>query len=549
MPTPSKTQSPAPSLPTPPSPVSRVADLLTRMTLEQKVGQLMVIGFDGTTLTPELRDMLERYHVGGVILYDRNIESPQQLAQLNNAAQQAAQQSGHVGLFVSIDQEGGIVTRLKTDKGFTEFPGAMALAATGDAANVRRVAQTMALEMRAVGINADFAPDLDVNNNPANPVIGSRSFGSDPQRVAQFGVAFVAGLQSAGVLAFGKHFPGHGDTSVDSHVALPSVPHERARLDAVEFVPFRAAMQAGVAGIMSAHLTFPAIDPTPALAATLSPKVLTDLLRGELQYDGLLVTDSLMMGALAQSGYPPPQAAATSLKAGADILLFNSGYELHRQAHRLMVDWVQRGVIPQARLDEAVRRVLLAKARYAILDAPSVDASAASSRVGTPENQSLSRNVAAQSVTLLRDDAHWLPLASDAKLFVVETASNLGLGKALGATTMTLSAPLRASDITTIVERGKEGRTIIVASSDAAKNPAQASLINALLSAKVRTVVVAMRSPYDLMAFASAPTYLTTYGSQPSSVEALVDVLMGKANAQGRLPVELPGLYKIGDGM
>nr|MBP7355585.1 beta-N-acetylhexosaminidase [Longilinea sp.] len=262
------------------------------LSLEEKIGQVMIIGFDGTTLTPELKAMITEYHVGGVILFARNVESPEQVARLCNDLQQAATESGHPGLLIAIDQEGGRVARLTEAKGFTEFPGAMAIGATGSPDNARQVAAAMAAEMRAVGINVDFAPDLDVNNNPQNPVIGVRSYGSEPQQVAAFGTAAIEGLQAGGVLAFGKHFPGHGDTGTDSHVALPQVAHPLERLETVEFVPFEAAIRANVAGIMSAHVTFPAIDATPGTPANVSSKVLTDLLRQEMQFTGLVVTDS-----------------------------------------------------------------------------------------------------------------------------------------------------------------------------------------------------------------------------------------------------------------
>src|SRR5215208_4740879 len=249
------------------------------LTLEQKIGQLMIIGFDGTEANSDLLEMISEYHVGGVILFARNVQSPRQVAGLTNKLQRTAIESGHPGLFIAIDQEGGRVTRLTEDKGFTEFPSAMALTATGNPQNAYGAAAAMAAEMRAVGINVDFAPDLDVNNNPAHPVIGIRSFSSDPAKVVEYGLAFAEGLQENGILAFGKHFPGHGDTGVDSHIDLPLVPYDRDRLDQVELVPFKAAIDADFAGIMSAHVTFPAIDSTPGLAATLSRPILTGLLR------------------------------------------------------------------------------------------------------------------------------------------------------------------------------------------------------------------------------------------------------------------------------
>ena len=342
--------------------------LLARMTLEQKAGQVMMFGFDGVALNAELRALIEQLHPGGVVLFARNVEAPRQLAQLNKDLQRTAKSNGSPGLIISIDQEGGRVVRLRKETGFTEFPSARAVGASRDpAGTARQIARAMAIEMKAAAINMDLAPVLDVNNNPTNPVINDRSFGADPALVAVCGVAFIEALQAESIMAVGKHFPGHGDTTVDSHIALPVVPHPRARLEQVEFVPFKAAMAAGVAGIMSAHVSFSAIDPTPNRAATLSSKVMTDLLRDEMQFAGIRMTDSLEMGALQTSGYPVPLTATTALQAGADMLLFNCGHALNRQAHAAIVDAVTRGKIPMTRLDEAVQRVLTAKERFRIL--------------------------------------------------------------------------------------------------------------------------------------------------------------------------------------
>lgn len=520
---------------------------LRKMDLEHKVGQIMVIGIEGTSLTLDMRHMIEHVHVGGIILFEENVDVPEKLAQLNADLQQVARQSHQPGLFICIDQEGGVVTRMRESKGYAEFPSQMAVAATGDIENARRIARAISAELRAVGINMNLTPDLDVNNNPDNPIIGTRSFGSDPLRVAEYGVAFIETMQSEGVMAVGKHFPGHGDTSVDSHVALPTVLHDRARLDAVELVPFTAAIRADVAGIMSAHITFPAIDPTPGLPATLSTQVLTGLLRDEMKYDGLVMTDSLVMGALKESGYPAPQAAVAALKAGADVLFFHGDYAQHRQAHQLIVEQVKLGKIPLARLDEAVRRVLAAKQRFGILTED--EGQKTNTQAGASEIKSVSRDVANQSITLLRDDARLIPLPAGAKLLVVETANGPGLGAALGATTVTVNAQPKASDMTTVLGMAKEGRTVIVATVDANKNRQQADLVNALLKEKIPTIVAAVRGPYDLLMMGDAPTYLASYGSNPPSIEALASVLMGKVKLRGRLPVELPGLYKTGEGI
>lgn len=344
--------------------------LLGAMSLEQKAGQVMCAGFDGSELTLQLRQLIEDLHLGGLVHFERNVASRPALARLSAGVQQAARQSGHPALLIAIDQEGGRVTRLRAAKGFTEFPSPLEVAAGGGPEAVRQVAAAMAVELLDVGINMNLAPVLDTcGSNPANPVINTRSFGSDPQLAAACGAAFVETLQGAGVMAVGKHFPGHGDTTTDSHVALPVVMHGRARLEAVEFVPFQAAMAAGVAGIMSAHVHFPAIEPTArdSVPATLSRRIMTGLLRDEMGYEGLLLTDSLEMGALATSGYPAPLAAAHALAAGADVLLFNTSADTLWEAHGTIVRWVQGGRLDPARLDEAVLRLLAAKQRFGLL--------------------------------------------------------------------------------------------------------------------------------------------------------------------------------------
>jgi beta-N-acetylhexosaminidase len=336
----------------------------------------------------------------------------------------------------------------------------------------------------------------------------------------------------------GKHFPGHGDTALDSHVALPTVPHGRARLQAVEFVPFLAAMRANVAGIMSAHITFPAIDPTPGLAGTLSARVLSDLLRREMRYDGLILTDELTMGALATSGYPAPRAAVAAFKAGADLLLFQTGYEMHREAHAALVQAVKSGEISAARLDESVGRILRAKERFRVLNPPPVEVEKAASRVGTDTNRRMSREVARQAITLLRDDAQLLPIKPGTKLLVVETLA-IGLGERMGTEGRAVEAQPTQDEIGLAANAAKEFDAIVVTTSDVARNPTQADLVAALRRANASTIVVATRSPYDRLYLKDAPTYLASYGTNPPMMDALADVLMGKFKPQGKLPVAL----------
>ena len=511
------------------------------MTTDQKVGQLMMIGFDGTTCDAELRHMVTDYHIGGVILFARNVESPEQVARLTNELQKIALESEHFGLFIAIDQEGGRVARLTEATGFTEFPSAMAIGATADPKNAYLMAASMAAEMRAVGINVDFAPDLDVNNNPVNPVIGTRSFSSDPAKVAKYGIAFARGLEENGVLAFGKHFPGHGDTGVDSHIDLPRVSHDRTRLDDVELFPFKAAIQAGFAGIMSAHVTFPVIDPAPGIAATLSRPVLTGLLRDELGYGGLIVTDSLEMGALAAHGYPPPIGAPLALAAGADLLLFNRDHSMQREAFANLLQTIEAGTVSQKQLDASVSRIVQAKAKFGILHpALIVEPANAGESTATAEHHALALELARKAITLMKDDALLLPLKPDERLLVIETAAAKGLGAMLDATTLEIKNDPDADAIVAAASMAAHGGKVIITTTEANLYPGQVELVKQLQEKTPNIIIVSVRTPYEISVLPDVPTVLAAYGGNVPALKAIADVLMGKAKASGVVPVNLP---------
>lgn len=513
---------------------------LAHMSLERKAGQLLAIGFDGTEVGPELTEMLARYAIGGLVLFARNVESPAQVAKLANTAQAVARQNGLPGLILAIDQEGGRVARLTEDTGFTEFPSAMALGASGNAQNAFLAARAIARELRAVGLNTDFAPVLDVNNNTTNPVIGTRSFGFDPRQVAEYGAAFLNGLQTEGILAFGKHFPGHGDTAQDSHFHLPVVTRDRQRLEAIELVPFRAAIRAGIGAIMSAHIHYPALDPD-GLPATLSPRVMTGLIRQELGFEGLLATDSLEMGALASAGYPAPLAAAMAIQAGADLLLFNRDHELHRQAHSTVVEWVREGKISRSRLDEAVRRVLETKQRFGMLDPAPVDPQSAPGLCGTVECRQLSRDMAEKAI-LYRQGAVHLPVHSGLVLAVHATITfpdkairlpgAAKLAQQLGFPMLAITEDPDDAETATILLNAQTAAcagNIIIATLFDAKyhHPAQLDMVKMLAAQDIPLVVVAMGSPFDLKAIPQNITALAAYGSDPPSLDALAERLGG----------------------
>ena len=326
------------------------------MTSREKIGQLFMVGFLGTTVTPELATFMREYKPGGVILFSRNLESVEQIVELTNDLQRCSPKSP---LLISIDQEGGRVSRLP--KGFTIFPPCELIGRCNSTELAYAAAATTAKELRAVGINMNMAPVLDVNSNPDNPVIGDRAFGSVSNVVGEMALVTAAGLQDNKVVACGKHFPGHGDTNADSHKELPVVEALRERLEVVEFPPFRRAAEAGIATMMTAHVLYKALD--ERLPATLSPDIITHLLREQMQYDGVVLTDDLEMHAIVDH-YGPGDAAVRALLAGCDVLLICKDRDREVAAFESVEQAVASGTIGTARLDQSVARIQRVKQRY-----------------------------------------------------------------------------------------------------------------------------------------------------------------------------------------
>lgn len=320
-------------------------------------GQLVFAGFAGPVVTPEIRAIAREYTLGGIVLFKRNVEEPAQVAEL---AYDIAQLQPDLPLWVAVDQEGGRVARMRAP--FTEWPPMLTLGRSGDPALAGRFARALAAELAAVGVTLDFAPVLDVLTNPSNPVIGDRALAEDAERVAELGTVVITALQDAGIAACGKHFPGHGDTSVDSHVELPLVEHPVEQLRAREFVPFRAAIAAGVASIMTGHVFMPALDET--VPATLSSRVVTGLLRRELGYDGLVFTDDLEMKAIS-AHHSVPGAAVQAVAAGCDaVLVCGTDHDVQAQAIEALIHAVEDETISRTRIDEALGHHRVARHRF-----------------------------------------------------------------------------------------------------------------------------------------------------------------------------------------
>jgi beta-N-acetylhexosaminidase len=532
------------------------------MTLEEKVGQLVMAGFDGLRPSARAMRLVQEHRVGGVIYFARNVAGVRQVAELSDALQQAAKEAGAPPLWISIDQEGGMVARL-TD-GVALIPGAMALAAGGSPEAAYRAARLCGEELRALGINLNFAPVLDVNNNPRNPVIGVRSFGEDPESVAAFGAATVRGLQDAGVAATAKHFPGHGDTEVDSHLDLPVVPHGRERMLAVELKPFMAAIEAGVDCIMSSHIYFPAFEKRK-LPVTLSPGVLTGLLRRELGFEGVIVTDCMEMHAISKH-YGTVEASVMAIEAGADAVLISHTYELQLGAIEAIVGAVRSGRLCEERIDASVRRLLALKAKRGLFARG--DAAPMEERlkaVGTPEHLATAAALSLAGVTVVKNDGGLLPLAPLPTLVLAvepaavtmaddAPAARLTIGKALaelGCDVTELAVPLAGAAAMRGQALDMAGRyeQIVVATYNAHFDAEQQALVRGLLALGKRPIVVATRNPYDLLSFPDVPVYVCTYESRPSALRSAAKVLTGQAPASGKLPVSVGTGYPAGWGV
>ncbi len=329
--------------------------------LTKKVGQLMVCGFADKTPSEEIVRLIRNYHVGGIILFSRNIGTAQEVLALTNALQQIAKEAGHERpLLICVDQENGIVRRL--GEGTTYFPGSMLIGATGNSKNAYDIGLATGKELKALGINWNLAPVVDINNNPGNPVIGVRSFGEDTDLVSAYAIENIRGMHQAGVITTLKHFPGHGDTDSDSHLKLPVIPHHMERLEAVELKPFRACMKAGADTVMSAHVFFPALvkEEKPA---TLATEVMTGLLRDQLGFQGVVTTDCMEMNAIADT-YGTVEGATRAIKAGVDIIMISHTHILQEKAIKKLVEQVEAGDIQLEKIETSYMRVQQLKEKY-----------------------------------------------------------------------------------------------------------------------------------------------------------------------------------------
>ncbi|MGC3002947.1 glycoside hydrolase family 3 protein [Streptomyces sp. G35A] len=563
----------------------RLRALISRMTLEEKVGQLFVMRVYGHSATaPDQADidanlkeigvrtaaeLLATYRVGGIIYFTwaHNTREPHQIADLSNGIQKAS-----LGLprglpvLVSTDQEHGIVARVGAPA--TLFPGAMAVGAGGSRSDARTLGRIAGRELRALGIRQDYAPVADVNVDPANPVIGVRSFGSEPPVVARLVAAEVAGYQQAGVAATAKHFPGHGDTVDDSHAKLPYIHHTREEWERLDAPPFEAAIRAGIDSIMTAHIVVPALDPAED-PATLSRPILTGILREELGYDGVVVTDSLGMEGV-RTKYGDDRVPVLALKAGVDQLLNPPSLDV---AWNAVLRAVRDGELTESRLDESILRILRLKARLGLFENPYVSPAGVDRAVGTRAHLAAADRIAERTTTLLVNEGNLLPLSRrrQPRLLVVgadpaspsgttgpPTGVLAGALTELGFTATALStgtAP-SAATVARAVAAAREADAVIVGTYNVTAASGQRTLVEQLLATGTPVVAVAIRNPYDVAHLPGVPAYLATYSWTDVELRAAARVIAGRVEPRGTLPVPVQRaddpaavLYPVGHGL
>jgi len=547
-----------------------VEQTLQKMTVREKVGQmLMPYFFGGFTSTEsadykELMYQVEENHVGGFIVGTERgplgIERSQAYptAVLTNELQNHSK----IPLLIGADFESG--TGMRLDEG-TSFPSAMAVGATGDPKLAREIGKAIAIEARAAGVQWVFAPDVDVNNNPDNPIINIRSFGEDPARVAEFAAEFIRGVEDNGALATAKHFPGHGNVSVDSHLGIATVPGDRTELETTELVPFRAAIKADVSAVMPGHLSVPAFEPNPMVPATLSSKILTGLLRKDLGFRGLIVTDAMDMGGVT-SLYPQGEAAVRAVEAGADVILQPL---VPNAALAGLEDAVKSGRISKARIDASVRRILEAKARVGLDRNRLVDLARLNERFGRPAFEAEAQKIADRGVTLLRNSAQIVPLDATRPLRVLLVALSADPDPYPGIDLepeirwrVDLLKVLRADTQFTNVSALKlpppESYDIAIAAlfvrvADRKGNVGlpddQRAFVNQLLASGKPAAVLSFGSPYLIERFPAAKTWLAEFATNDVSQRAAARALFGQVSIGGQIPVTVPGTVKRGDGL
>lgn len=501
-----------------------------------QAGQRFVAGFEGTKVPDDIKKLVREHKVGNVILFRRNVESRQQLKRLCADLQELIRQETGLPALIAIDQEGGTMSRLPEDCAVAA--AAMALSAAGEPEYARQAGEITGRELAAMGVNFNLAPVMDVNSNPANPVIGARSYGDVPETVAAYGVEMIRGLQSAGVMSCAKHFPGHGDTAVDSHLDLPCVDKTLAELEKCELIPFQAAVEAGVSAIMTTHILFPQIE-KQRLPATMSRTIMQEVLRKRLGYKGLIISDCMMMDAIARF-YGTVEGSVTACNAGVDLICICHDPELTGRACQALVEQGD-----PAMMEAAVQRIVAAKEALMQAQETGLDCvgSAAHRRVNE-QHRRLSITPVGAPLPSLGEKPYFVGShAFVASMAITPVERSVcfptWMHKELGGSCRVTDIDPVEGEIAQAVAEAREASTIVLCTFNAHMKPGQQRLLRALAALNKPMIVCAMRDPYDLMNLPAHISGLVSYEYSMDTLRILREVLTGRFAPVGRLPVRL----------
>lgn len=538
-----------------------VEKTLNSLSLREKIGQMINVRMSGEFANlasekfAEYRREIEENHIGGFTVYRGEANA---IASLTNELQKISK----TPLLFAADYERGLRMQLRTG---TPFTTNMGVGATGDVQAAYRQGKIICEEMRAIGVNWLFAPVVDINNNPDNPVINIRSFGANPQKVGEFGSALAKGVKEANCLATLKHFPGHGDTATDSHIGLSVVPIDRARLNSVELVPFKMAIEAGVDSVMTAHVAMPQIT-GDEIPSTLNPKISTDILRKELKFDGIITTDAMEMGAIKKT-YSDERSAVMAVLAGADVVLLPNSSKV---AIDTIEAAVKKGELTEERINESVRRLLKAKYRLGLAENRFTDLTRVNQIVEKPENVREANQIAERSITLLRNENEMLPISTaqaSRSLFVVVAADDEPIEgvawmpeiqrRAPNAKIVRLDPRSIQADYDKVLTEAKNFERVVLAvfvkraanKGTVALPEMQTNFVRQIIAGDKPTAVFAFGSPYLIRQFPEAKVYAVTYAIEEVAQNAAAKTLFGEVKFQGKLPVSIPGLFEIGSGI
>ncbi len=536
--------------------------MMKKMSIEEKVGQMVAWQYNGnfynadSDTMKDLENLIVTHGIGGLVVFAGNVY---ETAHLANACQRMAK----VPLLIASDFERGVANRIT---GSTLFPNMMSIGAADSEDLAYRMGKITAEEGRALGVHMAYAPVVDVNINPDNPIINTRSIGEDPERVSRLAAAFIRGCQENGMIATAKHFPGHGDTDVDSHSLLPVIRADRKRLDEVELYTFKKAIEAGVQAIMTAHLSVPALDATPDLPATLSPLILTDLLRKQFGFRGLIVTDAMTMGGITNT-YSNTDAALRAIMAGVDMVLLPPE---PAKVVAFLKEAARSGRIPEAQINQSVRRILMAKARLGLYRQKLVDIDALAQKISSKGNLRQAALTFESAATLVKNEGNLLPLPSPGKRIVVLSLSSdpgdYFAGRAFAEDVRKrcpetqifyADADTGRESLEEAVAKSSEAEVVVCAlfsrlsdrKGSVGLDLKYIELIKRFAEEEKPIVILSFGSPYFLRYFPDVDAYLCFYQNTPQTQDIAARAIFGEMEIKGKLPVSLPGLYPIGHGI